>query len=84
MNEEEIRKQQLEIMKRAAVLRYLTKEARERLNRVRAVYPDLAEKVELALLQSLQYGEIGEINDEQLKRILSELSSNKKKFRILK
>jgi len=75
---EEMQKQQLELVKKAALLKYLSKEARERLNRVKIVKPELAEKVEIALLQAVQMGQLKEIiNDAQLKNILSEVSEQK-------
>ena len=88
MNEEkykkEIEKQQMELLKKAATLKYMTKEARERLNRVRIIKPELAEKVEMALLQAIQAGQIrNRISESQIIKILEEISE-KKKFRIMR
>lgn len=75
-----MQKQQMQVIKKVATLRYMTKEARERLNRVRIVKPELAEHVELALIQAIQLGQIREnITDEQLKKILEEIIQSKQK-----
>jgi programmed cell death protein 5 len=62
----------------------MTKEARERLNRVRLVKPEIVERVELALIQAVQMGQIRDIiTDEQLKNILTEVME-KREFKIKK
>jgi programmed cell death protein 5 len=82
--EQMLQKQQLELIKKAALFKYLSKEARERLNNIKIVRPELAEKVEMAVMQAIQLGQLGgQITDEQLKRILTEVMESKK-FRILK
>lgn len=82
--QEALQKQQIDMVKKAAAFKFMTKEARERLNRVKAVKPELAEKVELALLQAIQMGQLRDmITDEQMKTILLEVSE-KKSYRILK
>ena len=88
MNQEEyqkeLEKQQMELLKKAASLKFMTKEARERLNRVKVVKPELAEKVEVALLQAINAGQIrGQISESQIMAILEEVSQNKN-FRILR
>ena len=88
MNEEEYKKeiknQQIELLRKAATLKYMTKEARERLNRVRVIKPELAEKVEMALLQAIQAGQIkNRISEPQIIKILEEVSE-RKKFRIIR
>ena len=76
--QEEMQKQQIELVKKAALLKYLSKDARERLNRVKTVKPELAEKVEIALIQAIQIGQIKEIiDDAQLKKILLEVTDQK-------
>jgi programmed cell death protein 5 len=62
----------------------LTKDARERLSRVRLVKPDLALQLELYLVQLYQAGKLRtKLTDEQLKAILESLKSDKK-FKIIK
>ncbi len=73
---------QIEEMKRNILNRILTKEAFERLSRVRSVNPVLANQVDLYLLQTYQTGKLTEsITDEKLKEILK-LLSEKKDFNI--
>jgi programmed cell death protein 5 len=79
---EELKK--LEEMKKLVMKRILSKQAIERLGRIRVVKPDLAAQLELYLIQMYQTGKIRtEISDEQLKTILETLSSGKE-FKILK
>jgi len=82
--QEEVQKAQVGMVKRAALLKYMTKEARERLNRVRLVKPEIVERVELALIQAVQMGQIRDIiTDDQLKNILTEVME-KREFKIKK
>jgi programmed cell death protein 5 len=67
---------QIEAMKRQILNQILTKEALERLSRVRMVNPDLAGQVDLYLLQIYQAGRLkNRITDEKLKEILKLLSA---------
>jgi programmed cell death protein 5 len=73
-----------EEMKKLVMKRILSKQAIERLGRIRVVKPELATQLELYLIQMYQAGKIRtEISDEQLKTILETLSSGKE-FKILK
>ncbi len=73
---------QIEDMKKSILTRILTKEAYERLARVRSVNPTLANQADLYLLQIYQAGKItGSINDDQMKEVLNALSE-KKEFNI--
>ena len=88
MNKEEykneIEKHQMAMLKKAMTLKYMTKEARERLNRVRVIKTELVEKVEMALLQAIQSGQIkNRISEIQIIKILEDIDE-KKKFRILR
>ncbi len=82
---EELQKmQQLEAMKKIILKKVLTKEATERLGRIKLVKPEIANQLELYLVQLYQSGKIGAmITDEQLKTILEQIAT-KQKFRILK
>lgn len=74
--------QQIEEMKRKLLSQMLSKEAFERLGRVRSVNPQLAGNVELYLIQAFQSGKIkGKIADEELKEILRSVSE-KREFNI--
>jgi len=82
MNLEEMRK--AEEMKRIILKKLLSKEAIERLGRVKLVKPDLANQLELYLIQLYQSGKINEeISEEQIKLILENLTSGKK-FKIIR
>ncbi|QQG40050.1 MAG: hypothetical protein HYS81_01415 [Candidatus Aenigmatarchaeota archaeon] len=74
---------QLEKMKKEMLRTVLTKEAMERLGRVRLANALLASQLELTLVQMVQTGQArGQITDEQLKHILDSLASKKKPTRI--
>jgi programmed cell death protein 5 len=61
----------------------MSSEARNRLNNVRMVKPDLANLVENYLLNLAAQGKItGQISDEQLKQILSSVQQPKRDFKI--
>ncbi len=76
--------QQLEKLKKVVMKKILTKEALERLGRVRIVKPQLAMQLELYLMQLYQTGQIkGVIDDSKLKKILGSLVKNKK-FKIIR
>ena len=83
MNLQELAQQrQLEEMKKKIISGVLTKEASERLSRVRVANPQLAGQVEMYLLQIMQSGRLNErITDSKLKEVLMILSE-KKDFKI--
>ena len=73
---------QIEEMKREVLNKILTKEAFERLARVRVVNPQLAAQVDIYLLQIYQTGKIQEkITDDKLKDVLRVLGT-KKEYKI--
>ncbi len=81
---EEIQQQQLEEMKKTVMKKILSKDAVERMARIKLVKPDIANNLELYLMQMYQSGKIrSEISDEQLKTVLDALTS-KKEFNFLK
>jgi programmed cell death protein 5 len=74
----------MEEMKKVILKKILSREAAERLARVKLVKPELASELELYLIQLYQAGKINEeISEEQIKLILEKLSE-RKKFRIIK
>ena len=83
LNQEDIEKmQQFEAMKKTLIRKLLTKDAIERMGRIKIVKPELAEQLELYLIQLYQSGEIKNvINDKQLKELLN-LLVTKKEFKI--
>ena len=65
---------EFEIMKKEAMRRILTKEALERLGRVKLANPLVASQLEMYLFQLNQSGQLREmIDDARLKQILSVL-----------
>jgi DNA-binding TFAR19-related protein (PDSD5 family) len=76
--------EQMEAMKKKLLGQMLTKEAYERLGRVRFANPDLAAQAELYLLQVFQAGKLkGSVNDAQMTEVLK-LLSDKRDFTIRK
>jgi programmed cell death protein 5 len=76
--------EKLEEMKKNILGKILSKEAFERLGRVRCANPQLAAQAELYLIQIYQSGRMKDnVTDEQMKEILR-LLSEKKNFRISK
>ncbi|MEM4475512.1 MAG: DNA-binding protein, partial [Fervidicoccaceae archaeon] len=76
--EEERRKREAELeARRQAILRAaLTPEARERLNNVKLVRPEIARLIEDQIIAMAQMGRLrAPVTDEELKRILMEVSS---------
>ena len=70
--------QQLEQMKRQLLGSMLTKEAFERLGRVRTVNPQLAAQTEIYLMQLFQAGRLKQkITDEKMREVLNVLSERK-------
>jgi len=60
-----------------------TTEARERLNNVRMVKPDLAGSIENQIFQLASSGRLRhQISDEELKQMLGQLQRPKKEFKI--
>ena len=86
--EEERRKRELlrqrELQKQVILRRILTPEARERLNNVKLVKPELAMALEEQLIALAQAGRISiPVTDEMLKSILAEIASQTtREFRI--
>ena len=76
--------QELEKLKKTVMNKILSKEAIERLGRVKLVKPELAAQLELYLLQLYQSGQIKTmIDDSKLKGILDSLVK-KERFKIIK
>ena len=75
-----VQMKQAEEIKRQIMSKLLSKEAFERLGRVRSVNPQLAAQAELYLLQAYQAGQIkGTVDESMLKQILKALSGTEKK-----
>jgi programmed cell death protein 5 len=75
---------ELEELKKTILRKFLTKDAIERLGRIRVIKPQLAAQLELYLVQLFRSGKLKTtITDEQLKAILETLSQ-KKEFRLIR
>jgi len=76
--------EQMEAMKKKLLGRILSKDAYERLGRVRFANPELAAQAEVYLLQVYQAGRLGNsVSDAQIMEVLK-LLSEKKDFKIRK
>jgi programmed cell death protein 5 len=74
---------QFEAMKKDVLKKVLTKEALERLGRVRIANSLLATQLELYMVQLYQSGQMkGSIDDKKLKQILDVLVPKKRKTKI--
>jgi len=75
--------QQLEMQKQAILRTILTPEARQRLTNLKLVKSEFASQLELYLIQLVQQGKLPvPLTDEQLKKILIQLQSQKREIRI--
>lgn len=80
---EEAAQQQAEAQKQAVLRRYLSDGARQRLNSVRMSKPQFAEQVEQQVLALAQSGRLGgQIDEDQMKELLRELSPESRSFDI--
>jgi DNA-binding TFAR19-related protein len=84
--EEERRRKEFEIKKEEILRRILTPEARNRINTVKLVKPELINQLELQLVQLALAGRIKEpLTDEQIKELLRSIQTTKElKFKIYK
>lgn len=81
-NLEDLRK--IEELKKMVLKKVLSKDALERLGRIKLVKPELATQLELYLVQLYQEGGLKkEISDKELKTILDKLTE-KRDFKIIK
>lgn len=80
---EESQKRQMEAVKKQMLKKAMTKEARERLGRIRAANENKAQNLEMLVLQLWKSGQVqGKIDDDQLKQVLKRISSKKKDIEI--
>ncbi len=80
---EEEQQKELEDQKKVILRAILTDDARERLGRIRAARPELAENLENQLIMLAQSGRLkNKINDEQLRELLAKLLPQKRDITI--
>ncbi|MFQ5822043.1 MAG: DNA-binding protein [Candidatus Heimdallarchaeota archaeon] len=76
-------KSEMDAQKNAILSQILTNEARQRLSNVKMVRPELAEAIEMQLIQLAQSGRLNsKITDEQLKKTLKQISQRKREGKI--
>lgn len=72
--------EEMERLKKVLMARVLSKEAYERLGRVRLVNPQAASQAEAYLLQLQQSGRLeGKVSDDKLKELLKQLTGRREK-----
>jgi programmed cell death protein 5 len=85
-SQEELQEEQqkeLEDQKKVILRAILTDDARERLGRIRAARPEMAENLENQLIMLAQSGRLkNKINDEQLRELLAKLLPQKRDITI--
>ena len=74
---------EVQAQKEALLRQILSPEARARLTNVRMVKPQLAEQIELQLIQLASSGRLrGQVTDEQLKGLLQQLQGKERERKI--
>jgi programmed cell death protein 5 len=77
------RAKQMEVQKQAMMRQILTPEARDRMANIRAANPEMANSVEMQLIQLAQSGRLpGMINDTMLKDILVKITPQRREITI--
>ncbi|MFP4591425.1 MAG: DNA-binding protein [Halobacteriales archaeon] len=79
----EAQREAAEQQRKAILQQYLTDGARKRLNSVKMSRPEHGERVEQQLVALIQSGRVSsQIDESQMKQLLSELGPDRKKFDI--
>jgi len=80
---EEAQQKEFEDQKKLVLRAILTDDARERLGRIKAARPEMAENLENQLIMLAQSGRLkNKINDEQLREVLSKILPKKRDITI--
>ncbi|MBV0925323.1 DNA-binding protein [Halomicroarcula limicola] len=75
--------EQAEAQKKAVLRQHLTDGARKRLNTVKMSKPDIGDQIEQQVVALARSGRVqGQIDEEQMKELLSELTPDSKSFDI--
>ena len=84
--EEQAREQQVaeaQAQKEAILRQILTPEARSRLTNIRMVKPQVAEQIELQLIQLASSGRLrARVTDEQLKKLLQQITGKERERKV--
>lgn len=73
-----------ELMRKTLLRKFLSREAMERLSRIKLVKPDAAAQLEAYMIDLYQSGKIrGEVSEDQMKMVLETLSG-RRNFRIVR
>ena len=84
--QEQVAEQQaseVQAQKEAILRKILTPEARSRLSNIRMVKPQLAEQIEMQLIQLASSGRLKEqVSDEQLKALLQQLQGRERERKV--
>jgi programmed cell death protein 5 len=82
-NDDRAREEEIRLMRERALRVLLTPEARQRLNNLKMVRPELVASVEDYIIAMGSQGRINRaLTDEEVKRILLQIQSNKREFKI--
>ena len=82
-NNDRVREEEIRLMRERALRVLLTPEARQRLNNLKMVRPELVTSVEDYIIAMGSQGRINRaLTDEDVKRILLQIQSNKREFKI--
>ncbi len=82
-NDDRAREEEIRLMRERALRVLLTPEARQRLNNLKMVKPELVTSVEDYIIAMGSQGRINRaLTDEDVKRILLQIQSNKREFKI--
>jgi len=82
-NDDRVREEEIRLMRERALRVLLTPEARQRLNNLKMVKPELVTSVEDYIIAMGSQGRINRaLTDEDVKRILLQIQSNKREFKI--
>ena len=80
---QDAQQEELDNQKKMVMRAILTDDARERLGRIRAARPEMAENLENQLIMLAQSGRLkNKINDEQLRELLSKMLPKKRDITI--
>jgi len=82
-NDDRAREEEIRLIRERALRVLLTPEARQRLNNLKMVRPELVASVEDYIIAMGSQGRINRaLTDEEVKRILLQIQSNKREFKI--